>query len=475
MPLKIIAGVIVLQCFISALRNTLKDNIIKEKHEYRLRLDFILLCFGLLALSYAALFWGYGFLNDWSKHRSVLLSLYYSPFNPKLKGFIPPLEDSLRNAQLVYYYGMHLPAACAVKLMTSVVKISNLKSLVWNLSFAFFFWNMIGLILAFLLIPVGCKNMFGKSKDSTTWGSSYFAIIGFAGLNYWERALATKRVYAGHAEWSTTPFAQFSSFISLWQWVPSQLITGLLGITFIFVCKDKFKRFPLCLLGVFLISGSAWCWIGALPIIAYFLREQYFANRERNFIKRITDFFREMKVELITSIFITSIVIFFYTSSRYPVTFKLNAGLIAGTGLLRYLLFMLIELLPAGIILGIYFLKKRFLPPIVMLSLYILVLLPFLNVGRYNDLVMRGSIPALCIIMMFCGLVVQRTIIHGSVIEKVFIAIFFLAITPLFLNEYVVGLKGRCPRWLEYRAWSAKKYVGTGNTLRYFHFGGGDR
>lgn len=450
---KSVTVIVLLYYLIKSLRTLVKNDVITKECEYELRLDLLLLALGILVMSYASLFWGRGFVHDWPKHRSVLLSLYHSPFSPNLYGFniLPHVLEKypyISNASLTYYYAMYLPGVYATKCLALFIPVTNPRNLVWILSVSFFVWNMFGLILAFLLIPAALTRMFGV-KMNRCWGHFYLVIILFIGLNYWYKLynfykiLNIKNPYVGHAEWATPYFAQFSSFITLWQFVPHQLIVGLLAIVVIFLYRKIIGKLPICLISTFLITGSVFCWVGMLPIALFFLVDWLLSDRVKGAIKRLGLFLQYAGIQLVATLCIALIVLLFYSGAYYQTPITISNYLLMDSGLWYYSLFLLIELVPMAVILCLCFYKKFSIPFIVWFSIAILILLPILKSEFNNDLIMRASIPALCTVMIFCAFVIQKTFFDSSLAVRILLGLFFAMVIIPFINEFSMGLVNR--------------------------------
>jgi len=428
---------------------------------YYIRLDYLLLFFGILILSYYSLFKGVGFVNDWSKHRSILYSLYLNPINPSIKGFVTNMDLQVDEniPRLVYYYGMHLPSVYLVKFIDLFLKLNTRESIVKLLELSFFIWNLIGLVLLALMIPYTCKKLFKNSYFPKNWSVLFIALILFAGLNYWYLAIIQKNTFVLYSEWGSPFWGQITSFINLWQWVPSQFIVGSLGILVLVLYRNKMNLLPWTILFVFLISGSTWCFIGTLPFLIYFLYEHFSLNNYLNIKTGIKNFLSETYIELISLIILAMLIFIFYSTKINPVEFSIHGSFKSINGIVDYIIFLLLEFTPTFLILSVYYYKFRSIPRIVVFSILLLLVIPLFTAGPHNDFLMRVSIPPLLVLMLFTSLIIQKTIHGRSTILKVLVLLYFLVLIPCFINEYLSGL-----RWgsslLESREYGTTHYAG---------------
>ncbi len=504
-----LAALILTYYLLKSLREISKSDIFDSNDEYWLRLDWFLLFFGLLAAAYAGVFWGRGGTGDWLKHRSILYSLFSNPLNPQivnLEKYSSPFVDS----RLVYYYSLYLPGTYLSVILFKLIEPGPLSAVSWALSFNFLLWLTAGMALGLLLLPVACVRLFGENFNLKTWSYFFPVILVFSGLNFWtgifhellsfsasadtpsllhsisEKWLTAWRsifhtgqkfrmfpspfAWGEHAEWWTPYFAQISSFISLWQWAPQHLASGLITMAVLFIFKNRMLLFPICIWSVFLLSSSLFCWIGTAPLFLFFVLKYAYSETGQN--RRIAwlRFFKKKKWELMATALLTATIILFYAGKKTHVPFNL---LVLKEGVMRYLFFLCIELIPVFLILLSCRFLKFSIPTIVWICLVLIAATTAFQFGKNNDLAMRATVPALLILISYCSAVVQQGIRKESLRAKALIIFFLILMTPPFINEFVMGLKAES-RLMEYRDTILLQYAGSDDLWSIFKGPGSD-
>ncbi|MFC1807717.1 hypothetical protein ACFL0T_05040 [Candidatus Omnitrophota bacterium] len=439
---KLILCGLVLYYTYKAMKGVFISGVISDRHGYYLRMDIACLCIGLVIVSYFSLLYGRGFNFDWPKHRSILLCLYNNPLDPTLDGFNTPHSSNLSGANLVYYYAMYLPSVYTAKILSIFFTITNIKILAYLLTLLFSIWNFLGLLLAFSLMPVCCNKIFKSTDNRLQWGYFYLSILIFSGLKFWCRILPIEKFRLGECI-SLSYFAYFNSFILFWTWIPSQLVAGLLGVVLLLIYKDRLEFFSLCLWSTFLISSSAFCWIGSVPIILYVACDRLFRTPRQNFRYRCRQIFKKMSAEIVVTSVICLITIFFYLSKQYPEVLSINRSLLRKSGLTNYMQFHLVELGPVLMILLTAIKRKILIPAIAWLAVGLFLVLSVFELGAYNELFSRASIPAFCVLMIVFSYVVQHVMSDRSLVRRLPLIILLIALGVSFINDYIYGLRMR--------------------------------
>lgn len=468
LPMGVLAKAILialaLYSFIRAFRGLSKRGLFHEEDQYVLRVDFLFLAVGLLVVAYAPMFWGEGYLADWFYHRGKLLCLYHHPFAPVLDGFNLPPEFPWGESRFVYYYNMYLPAVYAMKILNGLPWIHFSGDLSGLLSIFFACWNLSGLLLGFLLAPVFCRKVFGE-QSAVFWGSFFLVLIFFGGADYWYQWFFKKQFFLSHAEWGNPLvrhqgyFVQFSSFMTLWQWVPNQLVSGFLVLMLLgMYAGQALERFPFALGSLFLLSGSTWCWIGILPFFLFLLIRSGALERSR------WGEWARSKGELAAFLVLSAVTGLFLMDKVESDGFGLNPRLSQMNGWICYLGFFLIEMLVVGIVLAYSFLRRRKVSSAVLFSLSVLFILPAFRsyspsgLETFNNFAMRASIPTLLVLMMFCALTIQGVFQERARTGLLAALLFFSITAPLFLNEFIGGLATKSP---QVPLFGVKFFVGT--------------
>lgn len=444
---------------VKALRYCAQGELFCSDDGYEVRLDYILLFFGLLILSYDSMFYGRGFLWDWQKNRSVLLCLHSNPLSPVLNYFAEPQDINLRSARLVYYYAMYLPGVFAVKAFTFFRPVEDVKLLASILSYSYFLWNLLGLLLAVLLLPAACRRVY-NIKNSNVWGYFYPLLLLYSPMSYLRPAYSNDKLELAYR-------ANWGAFWDTWSWVPSQLIPALFAVLLLFLYRARLDKFPLLLWSTFIIASSAFVWIGIVPIAVFFLFSGASAAPSAPGGRGgFRAFIYAMKAELPWAILIAAVIVLFYLSKVDPVALKLNSTLAMENGYLRYFVFVLTQLLPAGTILLLCRFKKITVPAVVWLSIGILILLPLFEMGFLNDLCLKSSIPANLIIMVFCCIVIQHELTRLNALTAVMLTAYFIMVIPGFIVHTMTVLVAQS-QFLEYGVTISRQYCGVDNIWQF--------
>ena len=456
-----LAGVLIYY-FIKTLRALLQDGIFKEEPEYEIRLDFMLLFLGLLVFIYAPLFYGRGFLWDWGKHRGVLLCLYAAPLNPELNYFGLPEGHALQNSRLVYYYAMYLPAVYAAKAAAFFWQAASFKALTQLLSVFFFIWNMLGMALAALLLPLACAKLF-DIKNKIAWGYFYLLLIVFSNLGYWQLPFITDHIPGGRAAAALAEYhARFGSFWKTWQWGPPQLIAALFSVVLL-ALFSRLRQFPLLLWSAFLLSCSAFVWLASVPVYLYlFVAESLKAGTGHGFRANAAALLKGKKTELTAAAFFAVLIIIFYAGKTYPESLVINPSLLADNGFIKYLIFLVPQLLPTALVLWLCKVAPKSVPGVVWLAAGLLVILPLFELGFSNDLAMKGGVPLLLILNLFCAAVCQQEFGRLAPAAKIASGVFLLLVAQGFIFSCLTSLASESAL-VESNLQVIRQYAGSGS------------
>ncbi len=353
---------------------------------------------------------GFGFQNaDFLASNSLLKELILQDW---------PLTFTINEAEIpyVYYVGYYLPAAAVGKYFG------------WNGANYFqFVWTLLGVSLSFVWF-IRLTRIEMRDKPSRVLGlSALFILVG--GLDIIGAYFLKGDIFKvdKHLEvWAI--FFQYSSNTALIYWVPQHtlatwLITGM-------VIDSLYDPQDLKHIGMTLSTSILWSPFGVAGLLPYLviLPFLYRSSRYRGYLLN-----RPTVILNLSSLWIGSIHLLYLASNQ----FKFPMGLIwenvqDRSRLFKYLLaFWSLEyaflafLILSFIALSIFttyqatqegsktlrqawknLLKRQFnieAPQfyLFILSLVILTILPLFRVGVNNDLVMRGSVPALFIFWTF--------------------------------------------------------------------------
>ena len=354
---------------------------------------------------------GLGFQNDDYRAKNALLNdLINQPF---------PLTATISGVEtkIVYYYNYYLPAVIIGK--------------AWGWIAANIFivlWSFIGISIAFIWFYIISQVSLKKGKAHRllllvlifclAGGLDIIGAYVLKGMSFsWSR----------HIEFWAEYF-QYSSNTTLVYWVPQHaipawLLTGML-------VSSIYKSGDLKYVGISVVASILWSPFAVVGIIPYLLLlvffYTFFPERRRFLFPPTTFMFNIIAfwLGIISALYIGS------NKFSFPITFIWNV--IEGKRHLiaSLLKFWFVEFGFLAFIIAIYFFMRFFaykkvnsdnkktvplfrswfsaldeyfnIKPaqfsIFTLSLFILIILPFLKMGLFNDIVMRSSIPALFIL-----------------------------------------------------------------------------
>jgi hypothetical protein len=402
-------NVVLLSCFtIQAIKEMLPlDGIVKSI--YLLDKKRLYVYVGLVFLF---AFWllfsgtgGFGFQNtDYRASNSLLKDLILQnwPLNLQLKGI---------TGRYVYYMAYYLPAAYLGKIFG------------WSFANCFLLlWTLIGVVFAFLWFVRISRIYINDKYQKLLAISVLFCLLG--GLDLFGTVYLRNHIFkiSTENEWWAGYF-QYSSNTTLVYWVPQQaiaawLITGL-------VVDALFDFENIKFVGVVISCGFIWTPFGVTGLVPFiciaiisFAYSKGFKYIDKNFIWLS-----------ILSLWVGFIHILYIGANqlKFPIGFAWSdvedlgrfikyiiAFWFLEFGLLAILLLLLLSL---GIF-GLKSIRKKNLPLLDRINIWkyklnsgfqmdyrqflllvncilILLFLPLIKVGVYNDVVMRGSVPAL--------------------------------------------------------------------------------
>jgi hypothetical protein len=234
-----------------------------------------------LVLSHARIYHGEAYLGDWAKHRSVLLSLYHEPWAPHASGFLyderepdAPIPILYR---LNYYYLPYLPPVWAAAplhwLVPQYAPDATARVLAGLLSLSsliFLLWSVVLMLGAIPQLWRGTPQPWSERSASLallilpTWGGGEFF------LEWIKRGeLPPFGPHYDGVFYTFFPF-QVQNTVSLWNWVPSQLAAGAVGLALLLPFVRSVDRAPWALLVVFLMGSVPFALfgLGAVALLA---------------------------------------------------------------------------------------------------------------------------------------------------------------------------------------------------------------
>ena len=385
---------------------------------------------------------GFGFQNpDYEKHNALFRNLIIEKW-PSTLGV---------NTNLVYYIAYYLPAALVGKILG------------WEAANYFiFFWTLIGIVLSYLWFwKISAINL----KNSKTRTLVLLLIFSLAGgldvIGYYLIKQNTFDLFTHIEGWAE--YFQYSSNTTLIYWVPQHTLAGWL-ITGI-VVNSIYKPQNLKYLGLslaFSIIWSPFIVIGIAPFLIFIFIE-YLAQSKRRYL-----FNFEAILLNLSSMWIGIINGLFIASNRYTFPIGFIWEFITNKRLLiaSLLVFWFLEFTLLTIVILLFmalgrrfsreakpiqqlsvkrnwreYLKEQFNIEtkqfyVFLMAIVILTILLLFKMGYANDLVMRGSIPALFIFWAFVG----KIVLDSSVAIKAKMRFLYFLLIALIIIGFFPGI-----------------------------------
>jgi hypothetical protein len=294
---------------------------------------------------------------DWHKHNALLHDLTTMSW--------PVTYERAGNASLVYSVGLYLPAAAAAKAAGGSVLLAHAALLVW-------------IVLGYVMLLTLLSGFFNQGRRALTAG---VALVVFGGADVLGSVVASGS--AVPTEWwfpSNAALVQYSSNITALCWVPQHAIPSwLIGVLFVRAWPSKRWREGRAVLFAVGLSAlwSPFAAIGGAVLLGALLL--------RFAVQRVPLRWRSLWVEVCLGLALVPVALFLSLIGSGQ---ELS---MSGIGPRGYALFLAVEI---GLWVVMAFFAGDYRSALVPVLLVLLVL-PLLRIGEFNDLVMRASLPAL--------------------------------------------------------------------------------
>lgn len=281
---------------------------------------------------------------------------------------------------LVYYIAYYIPPA-VIGYFTNWL---GANIFIW-------FWSLIGILLSFFWFCL-IVNRVLATHQRVVYASLIFMLASGADI-VGHLILGDESIM----EW-WAGIGQYSAQTSLLIWVPQQAIpawigTGIVAYHAIYSPKTRLLALP----SACLLLWSPLAAVGLFPFLIYTIIKNIISKGPMTVLNS----------ENIITAPIIAVISLLYLGAN-TANFPINLNTHHDRFYLRYSLLLILEVLPfiAIWITGIYINKKLIMPQIIpkelnalfIIATLILIVLPFVQFGYFNDIVMRGSIPAFFIV-----------------------------------------------------------------------------
>lgn len=365
--------------------------------------------------------------DDWMKHNAVLVDL-------GMQEWPVTIEIDRETTPIIYYVAYYLPASIVGKLTGSWL---------W-LNVSLMLWTYFGLLLAVLWFLVHTKKFAIFTIIFFIFFSGLDVLGYFANLLFSYSGTNLKILKASHLEFWAREF-QYSSNTTLLFWVPQHAIGGWIaaGLLLWFSRKSHFIEHFILIFGITMLWSP---FVSAGSLI--FLLGEIVYQRRKFHLSRLG------QIIPLAGLWLTMVVGLYYYSlfGRKYISYGPD---IFGITLLNpikhfepstdiiffYLFFVIFEVGFIGIIVWKYrdIMDQRE-KILFLVSISVLVILPIFRVGKYNDLVMRSSIPILFFIATIYARVFSRIKMRSFTFFAVITIFIASSITPLFeIKRHLTG------------------------------------
>lgn len=362
---------------------------------------------------------------DWKKHNLILFELFKKPLSPKIN------FDS-KEYFLCYYYASYIIPALLIKIVSFFpIAISNsiiLKLLVFTYSL-FFLLSFYFLVISTLKIAM-LNFLKDKHKDLNV---SLIFFLFFAGMDYWPSFMWRGPFVGLHNEWNSPLKIQYSSIITLIEWVPQHLLTAMFILAVIFCLIRRPKK--LFLSYIFLLpyacASSMWVAIGLflfIPVSFVF----YFKHDKRASLIGITG-----------GLILSAPILLFYDSKVFSEPSTFHFIITSWDELFFYLIFIFCEIGFPVLVILVYGLKKisqagKFFTITLFAGS---IFFPLYFMGGANEFVMRGALIYQIGLAIIFAVVMQNLLILSKKKFYLISISFLILIVPQSINEYFFVMK----------------------------------
>ena len=353
---------------------------------------YSVICFALiLLLSY---FLGIGGFTeqpyDATKHNFILKDLIDNPWPVRL-------GTSGNNGLLCYYIAGYIVPALAGKLFSGF-EAASLFSVIWHAA---------GIYIAVLILYKSLSE--NKGKDKPVYLLYIFLVIMlFAPFNAIMQFLCIciypdQPIPAIH--WiSDSINVSFSSHLTSLRYVYPQFVPTLIVIALMFRMRKRYDKWALIVSP--LIAFSAFSFIGAVELMLILFILDQIKDKE------IKQSFRSiLSIENLSGV-ISAVLFLLYLSGNImqpkPESARIGLGLVEYG---KFPLVLILQELSWGLWI-IFLLNANKKEPLLWAASICLFIFPFIEMGRFNDLCTRGSMPAL---VCLCILLIRQLL---SILER---------------------------------------------------------
>ena len=384
---------VLITCLLRYEKNALSKVNIKPEQNVQVSIWMLLLAVAFFIwIGYYA---GYGrFVNqvsDWNKHNAVLADLVNRPWPVYY-------SNGDEHSMLTYYIAGYIVPGLTGKIFDSF-RCAEIS---------LYIWNEIGLLLVFLYILEFLKARKTIEQLAVAIAIPFFSVPVWLSKLLLKHFAATNLIEPFWYYNDNNPVGikiwYFDNFFSL-SWVFPQVITIWLIIMILMEYKEYVRYYVLIMLPGILYGTLSF--IGLLPLAIGVVIEKFVKEKGRGLLQQIFSF------ENISITLSWGLVILLYlygnVTGEKPAEVNFHLMPYKKDTVIVYIIFVCINILVYSAILF----KDHKRDGIYYAGLITLVSLPFISMGKWNDLLTRASIPTLFVLMIYVLLFIKMQYTKG--------------------------------------------------------------
>lgn len=445
----------------------IKSDVVKTAKTYEIIINPVVFIVGFAFLVFIGIFAGWGRFTlqtgDWLKHDAVLCDLVKRPW--------PVLYDNDGERSMLAYYIAQYLVPAAIGKITGSVRVAEIILLVWN---------EIGLVLVYLHLLEVLVIVEPVKQLSTVLILPLFSVPLWFSEVILGVFVSDNRV--GQAEWfyrSGDILLQYSNNSTLLQYVFPQALSAWIIMMLFLEYKENIEYYLLLMFPGVLFATFPF--LGIVSFAGIYGIADLIRNRDlKKWISKI------VSVENILILLTQGIVfaLYFLGNVLAPKPSDIGFKLVDYSGLWAvYFVFVIVNVLIYGFVLY----KDNKSNIVYYVSIGTLVILPFFRMGRYNDLGMRSSIPALFVLMVmvikyFNEHFEGKTDIADSLLTKMskFLVVILLVIGFIYpIRDFLLTVDERCVSdlgkdadidWISLELFANRNLEGVEDDLKYNYY-----
>ena len=356
---------------------------VPRKCDNNVQISVFMLMLVAVFLIWVGYYAGYGRfvdqVSDWNKHNAVLADLVNRPWPVYY-------SNGDEHSMLTYYIAGYIVPGMIGKIFDSF-RCAEISLYVWN---------ELGLILVFLYVVSFLKARRTVEQLAVAIAIPFFSIPVWLSKLFLKHFAGTDLMspfwYYNDNAPDGIKIWYFDNFFSL-SWVFPQVITIWIMILILIEYKDYIKYYVIVMLpGVMYGTLS---FIGLLPLCLGCVLEKFLREKDKGIFRQIFSF-ENISVAL-TSGLVFLLYLYGNVTGEKPAEVNFHLMPYRTNTVIVYFMFVFIN----AVIYAMILFKDHKKDGIYYAGFATLILLPFISMGKWNDLLTRASIPGLFVLMIY--------------------------------------------------------------------------